>query len=127
MAARQPTATGRAGRRRQSEWGAVTAEFAAVVPAVVILLVCALSGLQIAGQQVRLQDATADAVRSLARGDGTAAVSARLGHTAAGATYSISPRGDLVCIDVSAPATGVAGALFGIDLHTTGCALDGGR
>ncbi|MDQ1576828.1 MAG: hypothetical protein QOH55_1978, partial [Microbacteriaceae bacterium] len=40
--------------------GSVTAEFAAVVPAVLLVLAACLGGIQVVGQQVRMTDAAAD-------------------------------------------------------------------
>lgn len=107
--------------------GGVTAEFAAVLPAVAVLLAASLVGLQVAGEQVRLQDATADAARSLSRGDGAAVASARLGALMSGATFVVMQRGDLVCVDARAPSAAAAGVLFGLEVRASGCALDGGR
>ena len=55
---------GSPGRR---ERGSVTAEFAIALPAVILVLACSLSGLQIAGQQLRLQDAAASAASEAQR------------------------------------------------------------
>jgi Flp pilus assembly protein TadG len=107
--------------RRRDERGSVTAEFAAVVPAVVLLLACCLSGLQIAGQQLRLQDAAADVARSIARG-GPGADAARVG-----ASVSVSQNGDLVCARLSARSRSPAGTLLGLTLSASSCALGEGR
>ena len=107
--------------------GSVSAEFAAVLPAVALVLVAALLCLQVAGDQLRLQDASADAARSLSRGDGADVAASRLGAVIAGAQLTVSHRGDLVCVDVRARSGGAAGLLAALPLHATGCALDGGR
>jgi len=99
----------------------VTAEFAAVVPAIILLLACCLAGLQIAGQQVRLQDAAADVSRSVARG-GAAGQAARVG-----ASVSVTQNGDLVCARLSARSRSPAGTLLGLTLSASSCALGGGR
>jgi len=49
--------------------GAVTAETAIAIPAVVLVLVASLQGVGAATVLLRAQDAAADAARSLARGD----------------------------------------------------------
>jgi hypothetical protein len=100
----------------------VTAEFAAAVPAVLMLLALCLSGMQIAGQQLRLQDAAADVSRSVARG-GDAAAAAGL----AGVRVATSTRGDLVCARLSMRASSPVGAALGLDLTASSCALGGGR
>jgi hypothetical protein len=107
--------------------GTVTAEFAAVVPAVLLVVAAALGCLQVAGEQLRLQDATADAARSLSRGDGDAVAAARLAVMAPGARLAVSHRGDLVCVESRAESSGGVGLIFRLELQAFGCALDGGR
>ena len=101
--------------------GSITAEFAAVVPAVILLLACCLASLQIVGQQVRLHDAAADVSRSIARGGDSGAAGS------VGATVSISRNGDLVCARLSARSRSPAGTLLGLSLTATSCALGGGK
>ena len=114
-------------RPHRGSRGSVTAEFAAVMPAVLLVLVACLLSLQLAGHQLRLQDATADTARSLARGDGQSVAAARLGSMVAGAHLQVSYREDLVCAETSlTPAIG-AGLLEAITLRAESCALDGGR
>ena len=48
----------------------MTAEFAAALPAVLVVLAFCLGAVQVMGQQVRMSDAAADVARLLARGDG---------------------------------------------------------
>jgi Flp pilus assembly protein TadG len=104
----------------KADRGSVTAEFAAVVPAVLLLLACCLVGMQITGQQVRLQDAAADVSRSVARGGGTAAA------TAVGASVAVAHRGDLVCATLRARSRPIAGGALSISLSASSCALAGG-
>jgi Flp pilus assembly protein TadG len=104
-----------AGRER----GSVTAEFAVVLPAVVMVLVVALSGLQVAGQQLRLQSATVDAARLLARGDGGA--SSLVSRAVRGAQLTQSTRGDLVCVEARAPTS--VGVLFALTISASACQL----
>jgi len=108
-------------RRARSERGSVTAEFAAVVPAVILLLACCLAALQIAGQQLRLQDAAADVSRSIARGGGSSEA-ARVG-----AAVSVTQNGDLVCARLSARSRSPAGVLLGLTLSASSCALGDGK
>lgn len=106
--------------RRRRERGSVTAEFAAVVPAVVLVLVCCLGAVQLAGQRLRLQDAAADAARILARGDSAV----RQAHALmAGSVLTRRDSDGLVCATLRAPAA-VAGGLLGpVTLTATSCAL----
>jgi Flp pilus assembly protein TadG len=103
-----------------AERGSVTAEFAAVLPAVVLVFAVALGGMQIAGEQLRLQSAVADAARMLGRGDSGAA--SRVRDAASGARLSESRQGDLVCATARAPTS--LGFLFAITLSASSCALD---
>ena len=102
----------------------MTAEFAAVIPAVLLVLAICLGALQLAGIQLRLQDAAADASRALARGDGEAVATARVAQAVPGAALSVRRQSDLVCVE--ARATGGMGAIFGLTVTAAGCALDGG-
>jgi Flp pilus assembly protein TadG len=59
----------------------VTAELAACLPVLVLLLAVALSAVSVASLRVRAQDAAREAARATARGDSDAAI--RLAHDAA--------------------------------------------
>jgi hypothetical protein len=111
-----------AGARGAGERGSVTAEFAAVIPAVVLMLACCLAGVQIAGQQLRLQDAAAGVARSVARG-GSASAAGQV----PGVGIAITDRGDLVCARLSARSRSPAGTLLGLTLTASSCALGDGR
>jgi len=111
---------GSAGRR---ERGSVTAEFAIALPAVILVLACSLSGLQVAGQQLRLQDAAASAARAAAR-DGDPSAAARL---APGAMISRWSDGGLVCVRLSIASAALVGTPMQLTLSASSCALGGGR
>lgn len=104
------------------ERGSVTAEFAAVVPAVLLLLACCLASVQLVAQQVRLQDAAASVARSAGRGGATSAAALM-----PGATASVSQRGDLVCARLSLRPAAPMAALLGVTLRASSCALAGGQ
>lgn len=109
--------------RRRGEGGTVTAEFASVIPAVILVLACVLGALQLVGQQLRLQDAAADAARIAARGEPQLAAH-QAGRLVPGAVLTSENRDGLVCVRLRAPA-GVAGVLLGaVALTASGCALD---
>lgn len=108
------------GQRREA--GTVTAEFAAVVPAVILVLACCLGGLQLSTQQLRIQDVASVAARSAARGDGLDS-----GRLVDGATTATQRRGNLVCVVVTAPGRIFAGVFGAVTLTASGCALAGGR
>lgn len=112
--------------RGEGGWGdrgSVTAEFAAVLPAVVLVLVAALGGMQVAGEQLRLQAAVTDAARMLGRGDAGAA--SRVGDAVHGATLAQSRRGDLICAETRAPTA--LGILSSLTLRASACTLDDAR
>ena len=90
------------------------------LPAVVLVLACCMSGMAVAGQQLRLTDAAALAARTFARGGDPTALAARL---APGASVSPGADGDLACVTLTASATG----LLPVTLTARSCALDGGR
>lgn len=109
--------------RAATDRGAVTAELAVALPAVVIVLALGVGALGAAGQHVRLQDAAADAARLLARGDDAGRAESIVASAAPGARMRVESRGDLVCV------TATATAPVGLDVPVTAsaCALDGGR
>ncbi len=108
------------------ERGSVAAEFAVAMPAVLLVLVTALGGVQLAGLQLRAQDAAADAARSYARGDPAGVVASRLARQIPGAGVSRFGQADLVCARVTAAPTGPI-ARLGIRVSASSCALAGGR
>ncbi len=73
----------------------VTAELAAALPVLMILVAVALSAVSVAGERVRAADAAREAARAAARDDSVAA--ARLAAASApGASLTISRSGDQV-------------------------------
>ena len=107
--------------RSRDDRGSVTAEFAIALPAVVLVLAACLWGLQVAGQQLRLQDAAAAAARSLARGESTGVAAARASRLVPGSTLAREPDGDLECARLSLTVP------LGLTLTARGCALGGGQ
>ena len=106
--------------RIRDDRGSVTAEFAVVLPAVVIVLVCALGAIQLAGEQLRLQAADAGAARLLGRGDSGARGLVEAVNP--DATLDVHTSGDLICAQSRAPAS--FGILVGLSLTASACALD---
>lgn len=101
-----------------SQTGSVTAEFVAVVPAVLLVLGCCLGGMQLATVQARLQDAAATAARSAARGETVLASS-----LVSGANTTLARRGNLLCAIVTRDGTAVSGILGAMTLTATSCTL----
>ena len=104
--------------------GAVTAEIAIAIPAVVLVLVASLQGLGAATLLLRAQDAAADAARSLARGDPDGAASAQTAAAVPGGGLRSDRSGGIVCATVS-----VRPRILSIPIHldARSCALDEGR
>jgi len=115
------------GQAASSQRGSVTAEFALALPAVALVLVFCLSGVQLAGLQVRLQDAAAASARSLARDESPGSVATTASTLVASARLTTQHRDDLVCATVSAPARNALLGLLPITLSASSCALTGGK
>jgi hypothetical protein len=80
---------------RRDERGMVTAELAACLPVLVLVLAVAVSAVSVAGIRVRAQDAAREAARAAARGHpGQARQLAQ--HSAPGVAVDIAARGDEV-------------------------------
>lgn len=94
----------------RAERGASTAEFAILLPSVILVLALLVNAAGIGIQQVRLQDAAGVAVRELARGEDPATVTSTV-HRIAGssATVSTGASGDWASVSVSAPPPGPVG------------------
>ena len=107
----------------RADRGSVVAEFAVALPAVLLVFLALMSGIQFGALAVRLNDAAADAARGLARGDATA--SARLATQVPGASLQRRADGDLVCAELALTPGGASG-LLGISLEARSCALAGG-
>ena len=93
-----------------------------MIPAVVLLLAFALGGIQLSGEQLRLQALVAQAARELGRGEPIDP--ALLGQVSTRAVITQSHRGELVCAQARAPAS--LGILAGVSLSASSCALDDG-
>jgi hypothetical protein len=121
----------RAGRGRSIEdaardqSGSVTAEFAAGLPAVVVVLALCLGGIQTVGQQVRLLDASADAARLIARGDDAAAARDRVSRAVGAVVFGTSWDGDFRCVHLEAAPAFPPARVLGVPVSATSCALGG--
>jgi hypothetical protein len=98
----------------------VTAELAAAMPAVIVVLSLCAGTLQTLTQRVLLTDSAAQAARALARGEDVPA-----GVAPPGAVLTEERPGELVCVSLRLPAGGALAAL-GIPVSGRGCALAGG-
>jgi hypothetical protein len=108
--------------RSPDESGAVTAELAVALPAVLLVLAACLGGLRIGAEQIRLADAAGIAARSLARHDPAGTTAALLREL--GGPAVVVTRGDgILCarLERRAPLLGTVGA---VPLVARGCALE---
>jgi hypothetical protein len=110
---------------RGTEAGSVTAEFAAALPAAVVVLALCLGGIQTVGQQVRLMDAAADAARLLARGDPPAAARERVARSVGAASFTVESEGDFRCVHLSATPAFLPTRALGAPVTARSCALGG--
>jgi Flp pilus assembly protein TadG len=113
-------------RSAADDTGGVAAEFAVALPAVALVLAVCVGAVGVGSQQLRLQDAVADAARGLGRGESTAAVASRAARAVAGSALASWQAGELVCARLSADARGPV-TVAGLRLTAESCALDGGR
>ncbi|WP_246142410.1 TadE family type IV pilus minor pilin [Lacisediminihabitans profunda] len=105
----------------------MTAEFAVVIPAVVLVLGLCLSGLQLAGAQLMLQQVAASAARALARGEDLGTAGRLAARLAPGAMLSEEGQGSVVCVRASSSGSVARGLLGAVSLSARSCALAGGR
>lgn len=90
----------------------VTAEFAVVLPAFVLVLALSAGALGLAWDQIRCVDAAAAGARSASRGDSAGAVLGVASRAApSNAVVSVSTTGDLVSIRVVSASRVAAGLL----------------
>lgn len=106
---------------RIGDRGAVAAEFAVALPALVLVIAVGVAALGAGTRQVRLQDAVSDAARLVAREEDPARAIGAVITAVPGATVEIVPRGDLLCVSAAATA-----APLPFTLRAEGCALAGG-
>jgi hypothetical protein len=102
--------------RSGHERGSITAEFATIIPAVMVVLACCLGAMRLAGEQLQLQGIAVAAARAVARGD--AAPDAAYGS----ASLLRADHDGLVCITASKSEK--LGLLGTIRLKGTSCALE---
>ena len=116
-AASSPPAAGRS-RSRQGAGGhtcrgAVTAEFAVALPAVLLLLALLLAGSAAGVTQLRLEEAARAGARALARGEDAAAVDLIVRQLAgASAASAVASDGGWLSVTVSGKVPGAVGSLL---------------
>lgn len=99
-------------RRRCSCRGAVTAEFAVALPAVLLLFALLLAGSAAGVTQLRLEEAARAGARALARGEDLATVGGIVRRLAGeSATSAVDSDGPWRAVTVSARVGGAAGSM----------------
>ena len=110
---------------RDRQRGSVTAEFALVLPAVVMMVVALAAATGFSAAQVGLQEAAAVAAREAAR-SGDPASARRAGELiSGGARFAVRFEGDAVCVEATRKAR--APGLRAFELAAESCALRWGR
>jgi Flp pilus assembly protein TadG len=98
--------------RRAKSRGAVTAEFAVAMPAVLMLLTMLLAGSAAGVTQLRLEEAARAGARALARGEDPAAIDGIVRKLAGGSASSVvESGGDWLSVTVSVRLAGPLGTV----------------
>ncbi|ABM06542.1 TadE family type IV pilus minor pilin [Paenarthrobacter aurescens] len=98
--------------RNETERGAVTAEFAVALPAVVLLLAFLLAGGAAGITQLRLEEAARAGARASARGETSSSVEGIVKRLAGeGVSSSLTNDGEWLTVTASAPVGGALGPL----------------
>jgi hypothetical protein len=108
--------------RSRGETGAVSAELAVALPAVLLVLAACLGGLRLGAEQVRLADAAGIAARSIARHDPPATTVA-LTRALGAAVVRVTRDDGIVCAALGAD-TPLVGGLAPLPITARSCALE---
>ncbi|GLI26179.1 hypothetical protein ARHIZOSPH14_04210 [Agromyces rhizosphaerae] len=101
----------------------MTAELAAALPAVALVLAICLGGVGLLARHAALADSAADAARALGRGEADDRARDIVARVAPGAHVVVEHDGGFVCVRVREPAPM---ALLPLDAAARACALEGG-
>ena len=82
------------------EEGSVTAEFALGLPAVLLVLMALLAGVQAVGIRAEVQEAARSAAREAARGADSGDVAAAVHRVSPAASHTLTREGDIVTLEV---------------------------
>ncbi|RUQ86821.1 TadE family type IV pilus minor pilin [Labedella gwakjiensis] len=107
-----------------NERGSITAEFAVVLPAVLLVLVLCVGSASVAVQRIAVQSAAAAAARAVARGEAGGSAEGAVSR-AGGGSVSIRRDGDFVCATVTSEVAFAAARTVGIRVSGSSCALSG--
>ncbi|QKD78935.1 MULTISPECIES: TadE family type IV pilus minor pilin [Actinomyces] len=120
MSAAQPLPRARRPPAPRGESGMATAELAVAMPAVVIVLLLALSALAAGAAQMRMTDAARVGARQAAIGADPLAGASAVAPT--GSSIAVGAAGDLTCVSISRAAPGPLGRA-GLTLRARACAF----
>lgn len=125
MPDRQPVPDRRpsAKRRLRGERGSISAEFALVMPAVLVLLALSLGVLAAGTTRGRLWDVAGQSARSFARGDPEESIAAQAHTLLPGVAVSLAGQENLVCATAGIPVSGVVGRFLPLRLEARVCTL----
>lgn len=110
-------------RRLRGEQGSISAEFALVMPAVLVLLALCLGVLAAGTTRGRLWDVAGQSARSFARGDPEESVAAQARTLLPGVAVSLAGQENLVCATAGIPVSGVVGHFLPLQLEARVCTL----
>ncbi|WP_407940387.1 TadE family type IV pilus minor pilin [Micromonospora auratinigra] len=113
-------AAGRVSARGRGERGSFTAELAAGLPALVLLLLAGLTAVEAVTTRAGCLDAAREAALAAARGESGSVAGA--GHAPTGATVSVTVSGDRVVATVRAPVRSLGARLPRIEVTATAVA-----
>jgi Flp pilus assembly protein TadG len=107
-------------RRARRDRGSFTAELAAGLPALLLLLFAGLTAVNAVTTKAQCVDAAREAALAAARGEGGAEAGRRVAPP--GATVSIATAGDTVVATVRAPVRAIGGGVPGTTVTATAVA-----
>lgn len=119
MRAAMPLPRARRPPALRDESGMATAELAVAMPAVILVLLLALSALAAGATQMRLTDAARVGARQAAIGADPLAAAGSV--VPSGSSIAVGAEGDLTCVSISRAAPGVLGRA-GLTLRARACA-----
>ncbi|MDR6508893.1 TadE family type IV pilus minor pilin [Arthrobacter oryzae] len=112
QAAQRGASDGKGLRGSGKDHGAVTAEFAVALPAVLLLLALLLAGSAAGITQLRFEEAARAGARALARGEDAGAVDGIVRQLAgASASVSVGAEGEWLSVTVSGRVSGPVGSV----------------
>lgn len=109
----------------RGERGSVTAEFALILPAAVLLVVALIAAVGMSSAQLGLQEAAAAGARAAARSGDAEAAAPAVVQVAAGAEAAVRVDGDAVCVTATRQSS--VPVLGAFPLRAESCALRWGK